>query len=42
MIPPTGARPVSWIQLVCELQRDWNRETTAASFAEIVFASVHP
>lgn len=41
-IVQAGAQPVSWIQLVCELQRDWNREATAAGFAEIVFASVHP
>ncbi|MEO8777930.1 MAG: hydrolase [Rhodanobacter sp.] len=35
-----GAQPVSWIQLACELQRDWVREETAAGFAEIVFAEV--
>ncbi|HUH54884.1 MAG TPA: hydrolase [Rhodanobacter sp.] len=35
-----GGIPVSWIQLACELQRDWNRESTAAGFAEIVFAEV--
>jgi nicotinamidase-related amidase len=35
-----GGVPVSWIQLACELQRDWNRESTAAGFAEIVFAEV--
>jgi nicotinamidase-related amidase len=33
-----GAHPVSWVQLICELQRDWNRKETAASFAEILFA----
>lgn len=33
-----GARPTGWVQLICELQRDWNREATAAGFAEIVFA----
>jgi nicotinamidase-related amidase len=33
-----GARPVSWVQLICELQRDWNRHTTAQRFAEILFA----
>ncbi len=37
-----GARPISWIQLACELQRDWNREATAKDFADIVFASIHP
>ncbi|WP_426689779.1 hydrolase [Rhodanobacter ginsengiterrae] len=35
-----GGIPVSWIQLACELQRDWNRESTAAGFADIVFAEV--
>lgn len=35
-----GGIPVSWIQLACELQRDWNRESTAEGFADIVFAEV--
>lgn len=33
-----GAKPVSWVQLICELQRDWNREQTVPGFAEILFA----
>lgn len=33
-----GCRPVSWVQLICELQRDWNREKTVPGFAEILFA----
>ncbi|MFC0103684.1 isochorismatase family protein [Sphingopyxis terrae] len=37
-----GARPITWIQFACELQRDWNREATKAGFAEIVFSSIHP
>lgn len=37
-----GAQPISWIQLACELQRDWAREATVPGFAEIVFASIHP
>lgn len=37
-----GARPTTWIQLACELQRDWKREATRAGFAEIVFSSIHP
>jgi nicotinamidase-related amidase len=41
-IVQAGAQPVSWIQLACELQRDWNRKETAAGFADIVFASIHP
>ena len=33
-----GARPLSWVQLICELQRDWNRGKTVPGFADIVFA----
>ncbi|HET9832232.1 MAG TPA: hydrolase [Vicinamibacterales bacterium] len=33
-----GVKPVSWVQVLCELQRDWNRTATAQSFAEILFA----
>lgn len=33
-----GARPTSWVQVICELQRDWNREATVPGFAEILFA----
>ena len=36
-IVQAGAHPVSWAQLVCELQRDWNRKATAETFAEILF-----
>lgn len=39
-ITQAGGIPISWIQLACELQRDWNRQSTAAGFAEIVFAEV--
>jgi len=39
-IVQAGGIPVSWIQLACEFQRDWNRENTAPGFAEIVFAEV--
>ncbi|SEO26322.1 hydrolase [Bradyrhizobium sp. OK095] len=35
-----GGVPISWIQLACELQRDWAREATTAGFAEIVFSEV--
>ncbi|MEP9359600.1 isochorismatase family protein [Sphingomonas sp. KR3-1] len=41
-IVQAGARPITWIQLACELQRDWNRAATAPGFAEIVFSSIHP
>ena len=33
-----GGQPVGWVQLICELQRDWNRERTTPGFAEILFA----
>lgn len=32
-----GAKPTSWVQLICELQRDWNRAATVPGFAGIVF-----
>jgi nicotinamidase-related amidase len=32
-----GARPVSWVGLLCELQRDWGRSNTALDFREILF-----
>jgi nicotinamidase-related amidase len=37
-IAQAGAKPISWVQLLCELQRDWGRKETAAKFAEILFA----
>jgi len=37
-IVQAGAKPTSWVQLICELQRDWLREATVPGFAEIVFA----
>ena len=33
-----GARPTGWVQVLCELQRDWSRKETAGPFAEILFA----
>jgi nicotinamidase-related amidase len=33
-----GAQPTSWVQLICELQRDWNRSATVPGFSEILFA----
>lgn len=33
-----GAKPIGWVQLACELQRDWNRSATAGQFADILFA----
>jgi nicotinamidase-related amidase len=32
-----GAKPTSWIQLACELQRDWMRAETVPTFPEILF-----
>jgi nicotinamidase-related amidase len=33
-----GATPIGWVQLICELQRDWQRNETAQEFANILFA----
>ena len=33
-----GAQPTSWVQMICELQRDWNRAATETGFSEILFA----
>jgi nicotinamidase-related amidase len=33
-----GAKPTSWVQVLCELQRDWSRTKTATQFADILFA----
>ena len=38
-ITQAGAKPVSWAQLICELQRDWNRKATTKEFSEILFAA---
>ena len=32
-----GAKPTSWVQMACELQRDWARTQTAGTFTEILF-----
>jgi nicotinamidase-related amidase len=37
-ISQAGAKPISWVQMACELQRDWARAETASPFAEILFA----
>jgi nicotinamidase-related amidase len=37
-IEQAGAKPICWVSLACELQRDWNRTQTAKAFAQIVFA----
>ena len=33
-----GAQPISWVQLICELQRDWKRSDTVPGFSDILFA----
>ncbi|HXJ38382.1 MAG TPA: hydrolase [Bryobacteraceae bacterium] len=33
-----GARPTSWVQVICELQRDWLRKETVPGFIDILFA----
>jgi nicotinamidase-related amidase len=33
-----GAKPASWVQVICELQRDWSRRATVPGFSEILFA----
>ena len=32
-----GGQPVSWVQFICELQRDWNRTDTTQGFVQILF-----
>jgi len=32
-----GARPITWVQLLCEYQRDWSRTDTAGAFAKLLF-----
>ena len=31
-----GAKPISWVSLACELQRDWGRVETVPEIVEIV------
>src|SRR6201995_630109 len=31
-----GGRPISWVSLACELQRDWGRQDTVPAIVEIV------
>jgi nicotinamidase-related amidase len=37
-----GAKPVTWVQLICELQRDWARTETLPAFREILFDASSP
>ena len=38
-IAQAGGKPISWAQLICELQRDWARTATVQPFTEILFGS---
>ena len=35
-----GAKPIGWVQLACELQRNWDRVETADAVAKLLFAAV--
>lgn len=37
-----GAKSTTWVQLICELQRDWNRVDTVKDFKDILFGSTSP
>jgi nicotinamidase-related amidase len=41
-IVQAGAKPTSWVQFICELQRDWGRSETVKSFAGILFDASVP
>jgi nicotinamidase-related amidase len=34
-IEQVGAKPIGWVQLACELQRDWIRKETVPAFMDI-------
>ncbi len=36
-VTQAGGKPISWVSLACELQRDWARHETAAEFVQILF-----
>jgi len=41
-IVQAGAQPTSWVQLICELQRDWRRTETVKAITEIMFDPTVP
>ena len=41
-VEQAGAQPVSWIGVLCELQRDWAREATTGAMVEIGSANGGP
>ena len=36
-VAQAGAKPVSWVSLTCELQRDWARRETVPEFVQLLF-----
>jgi nicotinamidase-related amidase len=36
-VQQAGARLTTWVQIICELQRDWARSTTSSGFASVLF-----
>ena len=36
-VTQAGGRPISWVSLACELQRDWARHETVPEFVRIMF-----
>jgi nicotinamidase-related amidase len=38
-IEQAGARPTSWVQLACELQRDWARKETVPAFMDVFIST---
>ncbi len=36
-VEQAGARLTSWVQVICELQRDWARSNTSNGFANLLF-----
>lgn len=41
-VAQAGAKPFSWVQYICELQRDWARTETVKGVREILFDSKVP
>jgi nicotinamidase-related amidase len=41
-IEQAGSRPVSWVSVMCELQRDWNRTATSQSMFDTALARGGP
>jgi nicotinamidase-related amidase len=36
-VQQAGARLTTWVQVICELQRDWARDTTSNEFSNVLF-----